>query len=131
MKAHLIFEPLLGSDKSIEFFHKHVGIHSKWIKHMDGNVFVTPDIEVNQLRDFGMAITNLFHGVTFHGYFVTPAEALAPSYYLETVFNDIGCNIIPVKGANCYLMRELDMERVQRYLNQLKQEEQNNEKTEQ
>ena len=96
MKAYLVFEPVLGEDKDIQFFRDNFARHT-WITsahnffHFEREFYRTAEINVKfSPARIAEALTNLFPGITFHGYAFVNNYGYQVPY--EIIFNDVGCN---------------------------------------
>lgn len=107
MKAYLVFEPILGEDKDIQFFRDNFARHT-WITNAhdfmrcEREFFRTAEINIKfSPVKIAEALTNLFPGITFHGYaFVDSYGYKIP---FEIIFNDIGCNAVYDNASRVWL----------------------------
>ena len=107
MKAYLVFEPVLGEDKDIQFFRDNFARHT-WITdaydllNFHREFYRTAEVNVKfSPARIAEALTNLFPGITFHGYAFVDSYGYKTAY--EVIFNDIGCNQVFDSASRVWL----------------------------
>jgi len=112
MKAYLVFEPVLGEDKDIQFFRDNFARHT-WITNAHDSLnfhrefYRTAEVNVKfSPARIAEALTNLFPGITFHGYAFVNNYGYHVPY--EIVFNDIGCNEVFDNASKSWLRKVFD-----------------------